>query len=63
MVCAHLEIEMYDVVVVHVLHALADLPHEQDAVALRQAEVVGDHALEQLAAGDAEGGTREGGEK
>ncbi len=47
-----LQVEVDDVVVVHVPDGVADLPHEEDAVALRQGEVVGDHLLEELAAAD-----------
>lgn len=42
---------MYNVGAVHVLDSLADLPDEENAVTLRQVEVVSHHALEQLAAG------------
>ena len=45
---------MYDLLVVHVRDALYDLLHEGDACALRQDERLLDHAVEQLAAADAE---------
>ena len=45
---SHFEIQMQDVVVVHILHPLHDLPHEEDHVPLRQGEVVGGDSLEQF---------------
>ena len=47
-----LQVQMHDLAAVHVLHALADLAHEDHAVLLGERKVVRDHALEQLAAGD-----------
>lgn len=46
----NLEIEMYDVVLVEVLHPADYLPHEQTAVGLSQVEVVGSDSLEELPA-------------
>lgn len=45
---------MHDLVLVHILHALTDLPHEEDTVPLGQSEIVGHYPLEQLPARDAE---------
>lgn len=49
-----LEIEVYDVAGVHVRHSAAYLSHEENAVLLRQYEVVCNHAFEQLATTDTE---------
>lgn len=46
----HLQIEVDDLVFMHVVHSLADLPHEEDTVALSQGEIVSNHSLEKLSA-------------
>ena len=48
-----LEVEMDDLLMVHVGHALQDLLHEANAGALSQNELVLDHPVEELSAADA----------
>ena len=48
-----LEVEMDDLLMVHVGDALQDLLHEAHARALRQHELVLNHPVEQLSATDA----------
>ena len=48
-----LEVEVDDLLMVHVGDALQDLLHEAHARALRQHELVLDHSVEQLSATDA----------
>lgn len=50
-----LEVEMDDVLTVHVGDALTYLAHKQDAVFFGESEVVGDDSLEEFASRDAEG--------
>ena len=47
---------MENVVAVHVLHALADLFHEEDHILLSEREVVSYDAFKQLATGNAVSG-------
>ena len=49
-----LEVEVDDLLMVHVGDALQDLLHEAHARALRQHELVLNHPVEQLSATDAE---------
>jgi hypothetical protein len=42
-----------DTLRVHVTDSLADLSHEEDAIAFRQGEIIGHDALEQFPAGNA----------
>lgn len=48
----HLQIQVYHFVLMHVLHTLADLPHEQYTVPFGQGEVIGDHPLKKFSTGN-----------
>ena len=45
---SNLQIQVYNIVLVQVLHPPADLPHEQAAVLLCQVEVLSGHSVKQL---------------
>lgn len=48
-----LQVEMHHIFAVHVVDALADLPHKQHTVVLGEGKIVGDDTFEEFAAGDA----------
>lgn len=47
------QIQMHDILTVHVRDTLANLTHEEDAVLLREGEIVRYDAFEKLTSGDA----------